>query len=71
MTGGTKAFRHPPEGVLAGESVPRENEESEVDDSEIEEIMNELKQRGEPYLSMSKEERREKALEIWHKGGDK
>lgn len=71
MTGDTKAFRHPPEGVLTGESVPRENEESEVDDSEIERIMNELKQRGEPYLSMPEEERRDKALEIWHKVGDK
>ena len=69
MKGNTRAFRQPPEGVLAGESVPRENEESEVDDSEIEEIMNKLKQRGEPYISMSHEERREKALEIWHKGG--
>lgn len=70
MIDSTNPFRTPPEGVLTGESVPRENEESEVDDSEIEEIMNELKQRGEPYLSMSEQERREKALEIWHKGGD-
>jgi len=65
----TKAFKEPPDGVISGESVPVGSEEDNIYNSDIEKIMNKLKQRGEPYISMSEEDRREKALEIWHKRG--
>jgi len=55
---------------LAGEDVPMENEQEQVEESKIQKIMNKLKQRGEPFTSMSEGELREKALAVWHKGGD-
>jgi len=67
---GSVSFQEPPEGVLAGEDVPMENEQEQVEESKIQKIMNKLKQRGEPFTSMSEGELREKALAVWHKGGD-
>lgn len=58
----------PPEGAVVGEDVPRENEQLEVEDSKIEEAMNALKTRGEPYMSMDESELREKAIEIIRAG---
>lgn len=59
-------FEKPPEGVVVGESVPRENGEDDVEETEIRKIMNKLKARGEPWISMREEELREKALEIYN-----
>lgn len=60
----------PPEGVLAGENVPAESEPDQYDQQKIEEVMALLKIRGEPYISMSDYELRERALEYLHKYGD-
>lgn len=54
----------PPEGVLTGESVPRENEEEAVTQAEIGQVKGVLKARGEPYVSMSDSELAERAREV-------
>lgn len=56
----------PPEGVLCGESVPTGSEQDEMEESKIKFIMNQLKERGEPWIGMKESERREKALEIYN-----
>lgn len=66
----SKAMSRPPEGAFKGESVPVGSEPDEYDREEIEKISHVLKSRGEPYISMSESELREKALELWNdKGG--
>jgi len=54
----------PPEGVLAGENVPVENESDDLNENEIQEIIGMLKIRGEPYTEMKRYELREKAIDI-------
>lgn len=58
-----KAHSKPPEGVIAGESVPVESEEDNYTEQAIEETMNVLKTHGKPYTEMQDSELREKALE--------
>lgn len=57
----------PPDGVLAGESVPRENEEEQIEDGKIEEVMGLLKARGEPWTNMSDSELRERSRKLINK----
>lgn len=59
----TRFLSDPPEGVLAGEDVPVENQAEEFTEAEIQRVEAALKKRGEPYLSMSDSELREKARE--------
>jgi len=59
----------PPEGVLAGENVPRENEQHDIDETLIEEVMAMLKGRGEPYINMNETELEEKAVETIREHG--
>lgn len=67
---GNKPFRRPPEGVISGASIPRENEVAEIEDGRIEEVENALRARGEPFLSMGDDELRERALEFLQRAGD-
>lgn len=60
MTDG-KPLVEPPEGVIAGEDVPLENQEEQFEENEIEEAMAVLKSIGEPFSTMSESELREKA----------
>lgn len=53
----------PPEGVVAGEDVPIENQEEQFKENEIEKMMSILKMRGEPYTDMKDSELRERAVE--------
>jgi RNase H-fold protein (predicted Holliday junction resolvase) len=48
----------PPEGVVAGEDVPKENDEYQEREAKIDEMANALKTREE-YREYSQEERRE------------
>jgi len=58
----TMAMAAPPEGVLAGESVPRENTLDEREKRTVAELANEMK--GRPgYAELTDEERRAKARE--------
>lgn len=60
--GASRGLSEPPEGVLAGESVPRENEEDERYRTELETIANTLK--GIPaYAHLSESELRSVARE--------
>lgn len=38
-----QAFSPPPEGVISGDSIPRENEEDDVEHSSVVELANQLK----------------------------
>lgn len=51
----------PPEGALAGENVPRENERDEQVQTLIRRMAAELKARGSPYTEMGATERKEHA----------
>jgi len=51
----------PPEGVLVGESLPRENEQDSKRRQAIEEMVGLLKDRGKPYTEMGHVELREEA----------
>lgn len=53
----------PPEGVIAGESVPQESEPEEYERVAVEQMMGLLKTRGEPYTTMSETELEQKAVE--------
>lgn len=57
----------PPSGALAGESFPRENESEDKRETQIEEIMASMKERGKPYTSMSEYELMQKAEELYEK----
>ena len=59
----------PPEGVVAGENVPRENELTDKEESMIEELANQMVAKGEPYVSMSQDERESKAQEVLQSKG--
>jgi hypothetical protein len=58
---GRKGFSTPPEGVLAGESVPVENEQDSIDESEIEQLANEI---GLAWPQLSESERRDRARRL-------
>ena len=62
-----KPFRRPPAGVLAGESIPVENDRQDLEESRLEEVMNALKARGEPYTSMSESELEDRAIDTLSK----
>ena len=67
--GETEGFAKPPEGVIAGENVPRENELTDKEESLIEEVANQMLENGEPYISMSQEGRKQKAQDILQANG--
>lgn len=58
-----KNFAEPPEGVVAGENVPVENQEVQFEEKKIQEAMGKLKSIGVPFSEMSESELREKAIE--------
>lgn len=62
MTGDHYALAEPPEGVLVGESVPRENEQDDIEQAAIEEMVGLLKTRP-AYRAKSDSELREIAKE--------
>lgn len=64
------ALTSPPEGVLAGESVPRENEYDERQEWLISEAMSVLKQRGDPYVGINEAELRERAIDHLRRAGE-
>lgn len=57
-----KFLAEPPEGVIAGEDVPLENQQEDFKEKEIEEMMGRLKSIGRPFSEMKKSELREKAI---------
>lgn len=59
------ALSEPPEGVLAGENVPRENEEDDQRRQEIEAIKGTLKARSPIFREMSESKLEERALEVY------
>lgn len=61
------AIAEPPEGALAGENVPRDSEEDEIEENVLDSIEAKLKLRGEPFKTMSEDELREHALEFYNK----
>lgn len=58
-----KAISEPPEAALTGDTVPIENQREQITQQKIEEVMNTLRSRGRPFINMSSEELREKAVE--------
>ena len=46
----------PPEGVISGESVPRENELDDKEEQAIQEVIGELKAQGKPWSIMTDDE---------------
>ena len=62
--GEMEGFRTPPDGVIAGENIPRENEVTQQEETMIEKLANQMVERGEPYISMSQDERKQKAQDI-------
>ena len=65
----TNGLREPPEGVLAGENVPVENDQHEIEEGLVDELVPVLKERP-GYASKSDSELREIALEILEEHGD-
>jgi len=59
----------PPEGVISGDSIPRENELTEKEESLIEELANQMTENGKPYTEMSQREREKKAQKILQDNG--
>jgi hypothetical protein len=57
---GTNGHRKPPEGVLAGESVPVENDRAEIAETRINEFAAELKMRS-AYRHLNTNERQKTA----------
>lgn len=51
-----KGHSKPPEGVVAGESIPRENEEQAVSDSLVNRLAHEMKAHP-AYSDLTKDER--------------
>jgi len=64
------SIAEPPEGALAGEDVPVENDSEGFNESEIQEIIGMLKTRGKPYIEMKQYELRERAIEIINETGE-
>lgn len=62
------ALSEPPEGVLSGESVPRENDEDDVKEAKIQRVVSLLKVNG--YTYMSQKQLRRKSIDILNKAGD-
>lgn len=60
----TTTLTRPPAGALTGDTVPRENEADERDRLSTERVAALLKQRGEPYTSMSETELTHRARRI-------
>lgn len=50
----------PPEGVLTGDTVPRENEAEGKDEQVIQEVIGRLKSQGKPWSLMSDSEIRKR-----------
>jgi hypothetical protein len=71
MTRAGIGMSEPPEGVLAGESVPPGSEPDEFDREKLEKVKNELKARLGNPRSMSEEDFEEKAKEIIEKAEGK
>jgi len=67
--GEIEGFAKPPEGVIAGENIPRENELTDREEQMIEELANQMMEKGEPYITMSQEERKQKAQDILQSKG--
>jgi len=65
---GTLAFREPPEGVLAGENVPVENDREHLEQSKVEQVANELKAHP-AYSDRSDADRREAARDYLERNG--
>jgi len=65
----SNGLAEPPEGVIAGESVPPESEPDNYDEAMIQQIEGLLKARGEPYTGMNSSELRERAIETVRKHG--
>mgnify|MGYP000002191201 CR=1 FL=1 len=63
------AMSPPPKGAIVGEDVPRENEETEIEESFIKEVMHTMKQKGKPYTEMKEEELEEKAVDLINECG--
>jgi|APHM01.1.fsa_nt_gi hypothetical protein len=61
--GGHGALTQPPDGVLAGETVPRENGQG-IEQQKIEAVIAALKTKGEPYTTMRRYELEEKARKV-------
>ena len=57
----SSGMAEPPEGVLVGESVPRENELSDKEEAIVQEFIGQMKARGRPFVAMSDKELRERA----------
>jgi len=57
------ALSEPPEGVIAGESIPRENEQAGWEETDIQRVVGLLKTH-ESYHSLSNRALRRKAIEI-------
>lgn len=58
-----RALTPPPEGVISGDSIPRENELDDREEQKVQEFIGVAKSKGEPWVSMTDEELREKAIE--------
>ena len=66
----SEGHSEPPEGVLTGDTVPRENEETGIEEEKIQSLVNNMKAKGEPYKSMAEDRLREKAKEVIRGGGE-
>lgn len=64
-----KGMAEPPEGVIAGESVPKGSEPDNYDEAKIKETMGALKSQGPPFIHMNETELREKAIAFLRKYG--
>lgn len=64
-----RGHSEPPEGAIAGEDVPKESEPDNYDEQLIEELMHELKTRGEPWTEMNRGELNDRARELLDKHG--
>ena len=51
--GSSTEMVEPPEGVLSGDSIPRENELDDKEKMMVDELVSKMKQRGKPYTEMS------------------
>jgi len=68
-TASSVGLSRPPEGVIAGEDVPRENERGDKEEALIQECVGLLKSKGEPFTKMRDSEIRERAIELLQKKG--
>lgn len=57
---GQQGMARPPEGAISGDSVPRENELDDSEEQTVQEVIGELKGKGEPWINMSDNEIRER-----------